>query len=212
MGKVRKQNRPFDVEKMSRDLHLEPIEIMRLLGLPLGRNYSYPSAAAARAAHFAAKPGSAKQAHALQAWINLFLKEVSSVKSRRQAMDLYRITPPDDVARKAIMEVVAYFYGFSSFSACNIKLNAAKTITEAIGIAFDYLPMGQKFVGPQGKLIIARNQVEKGPMAEVFVTKLHRKNKYILFTAYWRGKKKPFIIKAHWKQIGETLEKWNKQW
>lgn len=212
MGKTRKQNREFDVDRMSKDLLVPTLEIKRILNLPLGRNYKYPNAASARIACFSAKTGSQKQTQALQAWINLFLTEVSLIKSRRQAMDLYRITPPDDVARKAIMEAMAYFYGFSSFSACNIKLNAAKTITEAIGIAFDYLPMGQKFVGPQGKLIIARNHVEKGPMAEVFVTKLRRNNKNILFTAYWRGEKKPFIIKAHWKQIGEALEKWNKQW
>ena len=90
-------------------------------------------------------------------------------------------------------------------------MNSASNLDTAIAVGFDVLPLGIKFIGPKGKILITRNSLPKGDkyVAEICVESQEQKDGRIIFNAGWGDQKAIYDLRAYW---GDKIEDWNNKW
>jgi len=61
------------------------------------------------------------------------------------------------------------------------RMNSAGNLEEALELGFQLLPLGSKIIGPQGKILLWRNQVPKETMgAEISIVKIEADGQEVL--------------------------------
>ena len=90
-------------------------------------------------------------------------------------------------------------------------MNSAKTLEEALKLGFDFLALGSKFTGPQGKITLLRNGFKKDSDsgAEVHVKNAEANDNKLLFTAHWHNDSKEYKLSTFLENI---IEDWNDKW
>lgn len=90
-------------------------------------------------------------------------------------------------------------------------MNSAGSLEEALRLGFDFLPLGKRFVGPQGKILLLRNDLPKGDkyVAEIAVVDAQAKDEKILLTAVWGKDYKDYKMQPYWPgDISDWSDKW----
>ncbi|MDP2944406.1 MAG: hypothetical protein Q8N57_02410 [bacterium] len=90
-------------------------------------------------------------------------------------------------------------------------MNSAGSLEEALELGFDCLPLGKRFLGPQGKIVLFRNDLPKGhaEVAEILVTDAEKNGDKIIFCAGWGKNYKSYKLKAN---FGDKIEDWSDKW
>lgn len=75
-------------------------------------------------------------------------------------------------------------------------MDSAKSLEEALEFGFDVLPLGSRYLGPQGKILLVRNILAKGDpyVAEICVMDARANPSKILLSAGWGKYEKYYHI------------------
>lgn len=205
------------IQKMSEEFHLSPAEIKSLLGISLDEKCRAIEAEQAKTEYSLAPVGSEKKMAALKRWIELFLVDVAAASSEEKATNLYANSPADSAAKIEALKKVASFYGVTPETACQSKLNSARYLNEAIRLGFDFMPLGSSIVGPQGKIMLIRNNIPKEVtgLAEIVVKRADITDKKTTFTVgYTKGEWDGYLTyyfpygRVDEKAINKLQNKW----
>ncbi|MCX6794737.1 MAG: hypothetical protein NTY31_01990 [Candidatus Falkowbacteria bacterium] len=90
-------------------------------------------------------------------------------------------------------------------------MNSAGSLEEALRLGFDFLPLDGRFLGPQGKILLFRNNLPKGheEVAEIIVTDAEKNDGKIIFCAAWGKDYKKYELTAN---SGDKIEDWSDKW
>ncbi len=112
----------------------------------------------------------------------------------------------------AMAKLIVFPFKFYSRLIYRKKMNSALTLKEAIELGFKLIPLGEKFIGPKGQIVLVRNLLPVGhkEVAEISVELAGpRGSMTILFFAKLKedgGNYKIFSVKAH------RIDSWDNNW
>lgn len=200
-----------DLRALSELTRLSPAEIKLQLGIPLNLKSRASSIIQARENYKLSLPGSERQMAELKRWEELFLIDLQACASLEESIDLrkHEYVPETTSAQLEFLKKVATFFNVNFASACLEKMYQAGSLEKAIELGFEYLSLGRRFVGPQGKLILLcalSPQNNQGGTIQVISC---ADNNPVLFNAS-RGKNDiNYVLTSPYEQ---KIEDWSNQW
>ena len=92
-----------------------------------------------------------------------------------------------------------------------LLMDSAKSLEEALEIGFDVLPLGSRYLGPQGRILLIRNMLLKADpyVAEICIMDAKANDNKILLTAGWGANEDHYHLQDNWPgEIRDLSDKW----